>query len=1768
MGHKSSAQPDPFSHSAYLKEIAQALYTAAEQAIFLVGADGRILEANAAAHALADGEAEQLLGRLAAEFLPQDGRFQDLNGRSHAITLTTRPLENGRQLFMVTPMPESKVNHSPLAHGVDARADVLANSPYGFDIVSAEGTFLYANQTYLKMWGYDSLEEILGTSPAGHCADPDMPVQIISNLEAHGEYTVQFTALRKDGSTFEVLMSTQKVVDSQGRVTYEGSSIDVSELLQGRQKLILERRQMRVLLDAIPDLIWLKDVKGVYQACNPEFEKLVGMPEAELLGKTDFDFFPEEAAKAYLARDQVVINSGQPDSIEEWATFASDGRTILAETIKTPIYDDDGKLLGVLGIARDITARHYAREALRQSEANLRAIFNNTLQAFLLVDCEQRVLAMNSVAVGLMEKLAERPLQAGEHVADLFSQLQLDGFGDVFFEQALQGDSSSHEMKVAVPGGHYWLEIHVSPVVTDESEITGASLSILDITDRKTTEMALHESEARLFGMLDSAMDAIVSLDDAQEIVLFNAAAQRMFGYTAEEAVGKSHDILLPERFRENHRELVIQFGETGESTLNMGQRRALVGRRANGEEFPVEVSISRVKVGEKTLYTAILRDVTQRKATESALQESEERLRLFIDHAPAALAMFDQEMRYLAVSHRWLTDFDIENVIGRSHYDTFPEIPDRWKAVHERSMAGEVVKANEDKFVRQDGRIQWLRWEVRPWYTGNNVVGGIVIFSEDITQRKNAEEAVKDLQEILSEAEAVAKIGSWRWDLATRKVTWSDQMYALFDMEPDDFDGDLNAIITSRIHPDDVEAVNQSNLSVLERHEPVPLEYRIVLPDGTVRTVWAEGRLLHEESAKPTAMIGYVQDITDRKAAEQALRDSEERYHTSLDSMLEGCQIISFDWRYLYLNESVTKSSRRHKEDLLGRTMMEAFPGIENTELFTVLRRCMTERTSQIFENKFVYEDGSHAWFDLSVQPVPEGLFILSIDTTERRQVEEALRQSEERFSKAFQLSPAALSLTRADGRLVDVNESYERLSGYAREELIGHDATEFGIFTQAQREDLRQRMMEQGGSLHEAEIEVHNKTGELRHVLYSVEAIEIGNENYALTLAFDITDRKQLENQLKEMADNMATAQAITHSGSWELRVMPDGRYIEPHIWSDECYRVFGLEPGSEPITAEKFYSMVHPDDLPEVKAVFTKAIAEGQEASGEYRLIWPDGSIHTVFDQVKPMVDERTGRLQKVVGLVRDITDGKQAEITIKQLNRRMELILNSAGEGIYGTDIDGRITFINPAMVQMLGWPLEELLGQDAHAMFHHSYPDGTPYPTEACEISISVEKGAAFRNAEDTYWRRDGQPILVDYACTPIRENGNILGSVMVVRDITESKLAAEQQMILEEQLRQAQKMESIGRLAGGVAHDFNNQLAVIKLYGDLMRYQMAKEDPLLPKVEQIRQAVDRATHLTRQLLAFSRKQVLQPVVLDMNELITNLEKMLGRLIGEDINLSTDLQPGLWPIAADPGQLEQVIMNLVINARDAMTTGGMLTIETRNLIHDETTLAIHPDALPGPVVMLAITDTGQGMDEETRQQIFEPFFTTKGPGKGTGLGLATVHGIIKQSGGAIYVYSELGHGTTFKIYLPVSEEVAPDMADVSQTAVPQSGHETILLVEDEEALRDLVRLTLEEIGYTILEAEDGIAALALAAEHSEPIHMLLTDVVLPQKGGRKLAEELTAQRPGIRVLFMSGYMDDAVMRHGVLMAEMNFLSKPFSRSALASKVRDVLDKPLS
>jgi len=595
-------------------------------------------------------------------------------------------------------------------------------------------------------------------------------------------------------------------------------------------------------------------------------------------------------------------------------------------------------------------------------------------------------------------------------------------------------------------------------------------------------------------------------------------------------------------------------------------------------------------------------------------------------------------------------------------------------------------------------------------------------------------------------------------------------------------------------------------------------------------------------------------------------------------------------------------------------------------------------------------------------------------------------------------------------------------------------------------------------------------------------------------------------------------------------------------------EC-ELLGYAP--EEMLGRPVWDFVVPEQRETVRAVIVEKMrAPYKPAPFTREWVCRDGR-HLTVEIHENLILNAAGEVAGIRSALLDVTERKLAE----EERGRLVAILEAATDFVGVANAAGQVVYLNRAGRLLVGIRDDEDLSSRPLRDYH---------PSWAADLVLNTGIPTAIREGvwkgETAWLTRDGGEIPTSQVIVAHKSpTGELQYLSTIARDLTEHRR-------LEEQFRQAQKMEAVGRLAGGIAHDFNNLLMIIRGYSDLLLEELKPADSRRRALEEIRTAGERAAALTRQLLAFSRKQVLQPQILDLNAVVSNINTMLRRLIGEDIELTMLPGAALGRVQADPGQVEQVIMNLAVNACDAMPHGGKLTIETANVNLDEDYARRDGNAAPGPYVRLSVSDTGCGMDAETRARIFEPFFTTKEGGKGTGLGLATVYGIVKQSGGYIWVYSEVGQGTAFKIYLPR----APGSAEVRQQEEVQQtlpgGVETVLVAEDDPAVRALVCGALADRGYTVQEARDGREALAAARLYKGPIHLLLTDVVLPHMSGRRLAERLRAERPESRLLYMSGYTDDAVVSHGVSAGNVPFLQKPFSASALSRKVREVLDQP--
>jgi len=521
---------------------------------------------------------------------------------------------------------------------------------------------------------------------------------------------------------------------------------------------------------------------------------------------------------------------------------------------------------------------------------------------------------------------------------------------------------------------------------------------------------------------------------------------------------------------------------------------------------------------------------------------------------------------------------------------------------------------------------------------------------------------------------------------------------------------------------------------------------------------------------------------------------------------------------------------------------------------------------------------------------------------------------------------------------------------------------------------------------------------------------------------------------------------------------------------------------------------------------------------------------------------------------IAVIKDVTDRHEAEET----RALLAAIVQSSNDAIVSKRLDGTITSWNAAAERLFGYTTGEAVGQPISMLIPPGQLD------EERMLLRRIADGERIDHYETVRRRKDGALIAVSISLSPTTDaDGKVVGASKTARDLTAQRNAEQALQRAEEQLRQSQKMEAVGKLAGGVAHDFNNVLSVIISYSEMLLGDLKPGEPMRDDMEEIRKAGQRAAELTRQLLMFSRQQVLEPRVLDLNDVLVGMDKMLQRILGADVDLVSLPAKQLGRVRVDPSSIEQVIMNLVVNARDAMPTGGKLTMETDNVVLDEAYASEHLGVTPGPHVMLAVSDTGTGIDKATLARIFEPFFTTKGVGKGTGLGLSTVFGIVNQSGGSVWVYSEVGKGTTFKIYLPRVDDAVDVIQSVSAPATLR-GSETILLVEDDDQVRVVVRGILARNGYHVIEARNAGEALLHSEGHAGTIHLLLSDVVMPHLSGPELAKRLAKSRPDMKVLCMSGYTDDSIVRHGVLKAHIAYLQKPITPETLTTKVREVLD----
>jgi len=1709
------------------------------QSLFEHGPDGIIisspekyyLDANESMCRMLGYERDELIGMHAADVVAESEveflvpALDEIKGESDYYREWQFRRKDGTEFpgeVLATIMPDGNLlamirDITTRKQGVDSlqqQADLLEQS---FDAIftwEVGNQINYWNRGAEQLYGFTKAEaidksshELLRTEREGSIEEFEQDLITAGRWEGELRHTT------KDGRRITVESRHAILPRADGRLFVMETNRDITE----RKVASTEHERLAALVEGSNDAIIGKDLKGTIINWNPAAERMFGYSRQEIVGNSISVLVPPDRVDEERAIHARILRG---EIIDHFATVRIDkyGKPIHISATISPIKDAAGKIIGASKIVRNTSTLHRVEEERKVIFEIVRgAITTRGLDEFLklvhasigkIVYAENCIVMLHDPATDTFNFAfwadKQAPPPSSRAVGKSFGGLVLrTGMPLLLTKETKKRLVERGEAKLAGTPSSSWLgvplrmqDVVIGVMVVqhyeDENSYDQRDLEFLSSVgdqialaiERKRAEQSLRESEGRYRSVVETASDAIVTIDEVNEIIFINNAAEKIFGYSVDQMKGCAVTMLIPDYPNDRDHPGIDSNGGSEHKGLKMDEMR-LAGLHHDGHEIPLELSFSEFTQDGRRYFTGLIKDVTERRRAEDAqaklnvkIDSQRRRLNNLVSDIPGIV--WEAADLFSSGKHgsNFVSDY-VTDMLGYS-VEEWLSIPNFWLTIvhpNDKERVTQQAKADlaagndsirEFRWIRKDGEVIWVeaRTAIIQAEDGNAIgVRGVTI---DITERKRAEGARKAISGIIEAALTTPDLDEYL-DLVHRsigQIVYSENCFVMlydpvtevahYEFWVDQHDerppagplgkGFGSHVLRTRVpllltedserrmyEDGEAEQIGSSSASWLG----VPLRTQSQTIGVLVLQHYEKTNAYSQRDLEFLSSVGdQIALAIERKRAEEALNRSEERYRELVENALDIIYTHDLKGNYTSVNKASERLTGYSEGESLAMNIadMVAPEFIEKVKVMIAAKLAGDEVTA--YEVETIAKDGHRIALEVNTRIIYENGIAVSVqgiarDITDRKHANQALQESEDRYRTLFETSPDGVAMFDMHMKVLVANGRSAEIFGYPNaSEMIGKDAFDLIAPKFVDRAKRNFDAIREFGKLAPVESLGIRADGNEFAVEFSATLVRDTDRQPigVLGVVRDITERKQAEEKLIRSESNLAKSQEIAHLGSWEMDIPESGDVNLGDLrWSDEVFRIFGYTPGEIEINNDAFFDAVHPGDRASVTEAMAEALRDGKDFRIDHRILLRDGSERSVHEHSEIIVDKKTGKPIRMIGTIQDVTSGKQ------------------------------------------------------------------------------------------------------------------------------------------LEEQLRHSQKMEAVGVLAGGIAHDFNNLLTAINGYGDLTLRKMPPDDPLRGNVQEIRNAGERAAALTEQLLSFSRKNVLQPKVHNLNPLLTEIEKMLRRIVRENIELRTVLDPELGNINADPGQIEQVIMNLAVNARDAMPNGGMLTIETQNIYLDKDYVSQHIAITPGRFVKMTVTDNGEGMDEKTQRRAFEPFFSTKEVGKGTGLGLSTVFGIVKQSGGDIMVYSEVGHGTTFKIYLPrVDDDVEKSRWKEDIDEGSYSGSETILLVEDEGVVRTLVRDVLKSNGYRVLETASGSEALSVCGTYSEPIQLLLTDVIMPKMSGSELKVMVTEQRPEIKVLFMSGYTDDAISAGGFLDRGTAFIEKPFSPDSLARKVRETLD----
>jgi len=1677
---------------------------------------------------------------------PPGGRFGDLDRPSASLMFA--PVRSGETMIGVlsaqsyTPRRYGEADLETLQRIADAVAPALERAhveavrresearlhtaleclPFDFWILDPEQRCVMQNTISRNIWG-----DMIGKLPAATGVEERVLARWDRDnrraLSGEVIHTESEYAVRKEKRTYHSILAP--IVDRDQIRGLLGVNIDITDRKRAAEALRETNEMLHAMIQASPLAIMTLAPEGKVTLWNPAAERMFGWSEPEVLGRL-LPFVPEaNFSQFHELRTRVL--GGEAFTGMELRRRKKDGSPIDISLSTAPLRDAQGNVTGILALIADITERKRAEEELRLKAQ----LLDNAMDSIFLHDLDGNFIYVNEAAC-----------RSHGYGREEFMRLNLHELDVPEYEKLIAArlDVLMKVGETTFESGHFRKDETIMPVDVHARLIESGGRRLVlsatrDITERKRAEAALRQSEMQYRTTMNSLADAVHVVDRDLRVVLLNTTFRLWCAELGSRTDGLQQSILelfpfLPETVREEYRQVF----ESGKPLFT--EERSWVG----GREIITETrKIPVFEEGKVVRIVTVIRDVTEKKRAEEALRESQARFQELFDDAPVGYHELDTEGRITRINHTELAmlGYQPEEILGHPIWDIVADA-DVSRQAFAAKIAGTMPpgKAFERTFRRKDGTTFPVLVSERLLHDEAEQIVGLRITNQDISERKRAQEALQESEaKFRGLAETVpAMIFIVRGD---RFLYVNPASQGITGYRRDEL---LAMDIFDLCHPDSREMVKARSRARQEGQDVPPrYELEIVRKDGEVR--WLDFAASRIEYEGTTAVLGTAYDITERKHADDALREALARFESVIEKTplvaiqgLDGQGMIRH-WNdaseWLYGFSAAEAVGKRFQDFMLPPEAVAQF----ERDLAGIWK---TSQPTPPQQSPIRNRRGDELWVYSTMFPIFEKgqvveVFSMDVDVTEQVRAEKALhhRLAFENLIATISTNFLTLALEQIDrgissalealGDFMNVDRSYVFLFHEEGTMSNTHEWCAEGIESPMRR---LQRLPMSRFPWH----------------LDKIRQLEIVHVPRVSDLPPEAAPEKE-EFQLEGIQSLILLP--LVYRGT-TIGFFGFDSVRKERTWPEDSVALLKM-------VGEVFVNALEHKRVEEMER-HSRSVTEAIATAGLRYL--ETGNVRTMAQII---VEQATHLTDARAGIVVDLDADR---------NPRLLAVSSKTWELMHGGIFDrARHELTTEGF-----FPL--FLGENL--------------------LSMALRKGQTVLTntpAEHPHWvgrKPEGHPPIDSFLATPIKVGDEVLGMIALAnrpggfteREQREAETFAntaalalrmarseQERQLAEEQLRQALKMEAVGRLAGGIAHDFNNLLTAIIGYADLGIHSVHPAEPVRRCFVEIQSAANRAAGLTHQLLAFSRRQPLEPRVVSLNDILLDMGNMLRRLIGEDVELVTPLAANLGAVQVDPTQLEQVIVNLAINARDAMPSGGRLTIETTNVTLDEDYAHAQRGVASGDYVLLAVTDTGTGMTDEVKAHLFEPFFTTKEVGKGTGLGLATCYGIVKQSGGHITAYSEPGLGTTFKVYLPRVAETPAALPQRDEAGYLPPGDETILLVEDEEAVRTLSARVLRELGYTLLEAAHGEEALRVVREHAgQPLHLLVTDVVMPQMGGKALAERLRAAQPDLKVLFMSGYSDNGILHLGLTEHGTAYLQKPFTPGVLARKIRDTLD----